>query len=768
MTMQETSSPVIRVNIHINGAVQGVGFRPFIYRLAQSLKLNGWVINSSQGVVIEAEGAPEAVNEFIIRIEPEKPPHARIYSFEHRFLDPVHYSVFSIRESDEEGAKTVMVLPDIATCPDCLSEIFDSGNRRYLYPFTNCTNCGPRFTIIEKLPYDRKYTSMKHFTMCPDCRQEYDNPLNRRFHAQPNACPVCGPHLELWDNHGTVIRLKHDALMETVALIKAGKTVAVKGIGGFHLMVNALDDNAVKRLRQMKRREEKPFALMYPNLATVQNDCVISTQEQRLLLSAESPIVILEKKKPPMQPLSEAVAPDNPYLGVMLPYSPLHHLLMRALNIPVVATSGNRTDEPICTDEREALKRLEGIADFFLVHNRPIVRHADDSIGRIMAGREMVIRRARGYAPLPVLLSAGHNAAVPGIIGVGAHLKNTVALNRGRSVFISQHIGDLESIEALDAFHRVLEDFKTIYGLQTDAVACDLHPDYASSKYAGTSGAPVVSIQHHFAHIVSCMTENEISGPVLGVAWDGTGFGTDHTVWGGEFLLVEKGTFERFAHLRPFMLPGGDMAVKEPRRSALGVLYEIFKEEIFRFPDLKLLENFRDGELQLIQSMMHQKMNCPVTTSAGRLFDAVAALAGLKPIARHEGQAAMALEFAAGKKITEPSYPFHIHDNLKTARFTVDWEPMIRSILEDIRNELSAEIISMRFHRALAEIIIQMARRSGLEKIALSGGCFQNKLLLEYTVELLKANRFKPYWHQRVPPNDGGISLGQVAAALQR
>jgi hydrogenase maturation protein HypF len=530
-----------RIKIKIQGAVQGVGFRPFIYRLAAELQLKGWVINSSQGVFIEAEGNLPELESFLVRIYKEKPPQAFIQSLEHSLLDPAGYRKFEIRQSEETGKKTALVLPDIATCPDCLREIFDPGDRRYYYPFTNCTNCGPRFSIIEALPYDRLNTTMKKFPMCERCRSEYENPADRRFHAQPNACPDCGPQLEFWDNAGNVIASRQDALLSSVQVIREGKIVAIKGLGGFHLMVDAANPEAVQRLRLRKRREEKPFALMFPSLEDIKQHCFVSNLEERLLLSAESPIVLLQRRQQsqirnPKSEIAEGVVPGNPYLGVLLPYTPLHYILMDELGFPVVATSGNISDEPICFEEHEALKRLGDIADFFMVHNRPIIRHVDDSIARIMAGRELIIRRARGYAPLPITLKN----SLPPTLAVGAHLKNTVAMAVKNQVFISQHIGDLETEASYRAFREVIDSFSRLYETEPVSVVCDGHPDYLSTQYARERGLPLTTVQHHYAHILSCMAENELEPPVLGISWDGTGYGSDGTIWGGRHHLGRR------------------------------------------------------------------------------------------------------------------------------------------------------------------------------------------------------------------------------------
>ncbi|GIV16504.1 MAG: carbamoyltransferase [Armatimonadota bacterium] len=743
-----------RIRLVIRGAVQGVGFRPFIYRLATEIGLKGWVVNSAQGVFIEVEGEQQTLQQFVRRVETEKPPRAFIQSLEQSVLDPVGYTTFEIRHSEEGGEKSALILPDIATCPDCLRELFDPNDRRYLYPFTNCTNCGPRYSIIEALPYDRPNTTMKAFTMCPKCREEYENPLDRRFHAQPNACPECGPHLELWDEKGVLLAMHHEALLRAVEAIGEGCIVAVKGLGGFHLIVDARNDAAVRRLRERKRREEKPFALMYPSLETVKAHCEVNEVEERVLCSPESPIVLLRRKDGAVAP---SVAPNNPYLGVMLPYTPLHHLLTRELGFPIVATSGNLSDEPICTDEHEALHRLAGVADLFLVHNRPIARHVDDSVVRVLLGRELVLRRARGYAPLPVLVKK----PLPPLLAVGAHLKNTVALSVDRQVFISQHIGDLETPQALEAFRRVIADVKELWEHQPQAVVCDMHPDYLSTQAAHGMGLPVIEVQHHVAHILSCMAENELEPPVLGVSWDGTGYGTDGTIWGGEFLILRELGWERFAHLRPFRLPGGDRAIKEPRRSALGVLYELLGDGALHL----LEEMFTEGERRLLGQMLRQGVNVPITSSAGRLFDAVASLAGLRQVVNFEGQAAMELEFLTHGVHTDENYPFSLSEGGSPR--VLDWSPMIQAMLQDVRHRVSPSLIAARFHNTLVEMMVAVARATGIQRVALSGGCFQNAYLTERAVRRLSEEGFRPYWHQRVPPNDGGIALGQMIGAAR-
>lgn len=771
--------PSARLKLALRGAVQGVGFRPFVHRLAAEHRLAGWVRNSPQGVLIEAEGPRLELEKFLHRIETEKPPRSLIQNVEVSWLGAAGYHSFEIQKSDASGQKSAFVLPDIATCPDCLREIFDPSNRRYLYPFTNCAHCGPRFSIIESLPYDRANTSMKDFAMCPQCRREYDDPCNRRFHAQPNACPRCGPRLELWENGGIATlpsRLTRDlsALLAAAKSIRGGKIVAVKGVGGFHLMVDARSNGAVARLRLRKHREEKPFALLFPSLQSAKAVCEISPVEEQLLLSAEAPIVLLAKKENPQAPLADSIAPGNPNLGVMLPSNPLHHLLMAELNFPVVATSGNLSDEPICTDEWDALNCLRGIADLYLVHNRPIVRHVDDSIVRVVLGREMNLRRARGYAPLPVQLDRANNSknetvqiagALPeAVLAVGGHLKNSIALAIGPQVFLSQHIGDLETEKANNAFTRVIDDFQKLYEVKPAIVAADLHPDYQSTQFASDFPAMPARVQHHLAHVLSCMADNGIDSPALGISWDGAGLGADGSVWGGEFFLVNGQKAERIAHLRPFPLPGGDAAAREPKRAAIGLLYELFGAAAFSLI-LPHFQQLTPVELRAYKTSLGRKVNSPMTSSIGRLFDAVASLVGLRQVTRFEGQAAMDLEFAIGKMAAGEAYPLDVPNQ---SPFQLDWHPLIEAVLTDLKRGVAVGEISAKFHNALVEGIIRVVKRIGEPRVVLSGGCFQNRYLLERAVIRLREEKFQPFWHRQVPTNDGGLALGQIVAARKK
>ena len=749
-----SKSEVQRLRITLRGAVQGVGFRPFVYRLATEMSLTGWVLNSSSGLIVEIEGSADDLRRFEQRIEAERPKASVITTRESAWL-PLHgFTTFEIHHSESDSAKTVNVLPDLATCDDCRTELFDPANRRFQYPFTNCTNCGPRYTIVVDIPYDRPNTTMREFVLCPACREEYDNPANRRFHAQPNACPVCGPKLD-----GTI--------GDTAAALLRGEIVALKGIGGFQLLVDARQPAAVARLRQRKYREEKPFALMMPSLEMAHEYCEIAPAEQELLESQAAPIVLLKPK--PGTDIAWNVAHCSPYLGVMLPYSPLHHLLMRQGPFPLIATSGNRSDEPIAIANDEATARLKDIADHFLMHNRPIVRACDDSVVRLTRGRAGILRRARGYAPLGIRVAK----ELPAVLAVGGHLKNTVAIAVGNDVFLSQHIGDLETLEARHAFERAIEDLCRLYSFKPEAVVCDLHPDYASTQWAEKSGLPIIRVQHHQAHVAACAAENNVEGPYLGISWDGTGYGLDGAIWGGEFFRVEANKYERVAHLRSFGLPGGDAAVREGWRSAASLIFEVQKE----FPYLATAARYgaspdflgdapkngvphvspvsRDvgSQMSTVQMMLEQGINTVPTTSVGRLFDAVASITGLAQQNLFEGQEAMLLENEIGALRTEEAYSLS----------SGDWAPLVERVLEDKRDGVPAPRISARFHNSLVNWIAEVATTVGLRQIVLSGGVFQNRYLTERAVGVLESRRYVVHTHQRVPPNDGGIALGQAA-----
>jgi hydrogenase maturation protein HypF len=750
-----------RQRLLVQGAVQGVGFRPFIYRLAAEIGIQGWVSNSAQGVLIEAEAARPQLDTFVAQIEAQKPPHSSIQRI---VVEPIpaigmpDHSKFEIRESSGTGSRSAIILPDLGTCPDCLREMLDPSDRRYRYPFTNCTHCGPRYSIIKSLPYDRPNTTMHSFVMCKECRAEYEDPMDRRFHAQPTACPTCGPQLRLWDSKGEEIALRDDALCAAAEAIRQGDVVALKGMGGFQLLVDARNPEAVQQLRERKNRPDKPFAIMVGTIAQVKALCEVSGLEECLLSSSEAPIVLLRNLNHEL--LCSEIAPNNPNLGVMLPYTPLHHLLMNELGFPVVATSGNLAGEPICTDEQEALTRLNGIADVFLVHDRPIARPVDDSVVRVMAGTECVLRRARGYAPLPIELTE----SMPVMIASGAHLKNTVAMSIGAQVFLSQHIGDLETPEAVSTFQQVLKDLQGLYDQPAEMIACDLHPDYRSTHLAQELAEqierPSIQVQHHYAHVLACMAEHKLEAPVLGVAWDGTGYGTDGTIWGGEFLTIDDRSFERSAYLRPFRLIGGESAIREPRRIALGLLLDLYGT---RLPDVSQL-GFSSSELDILKTAFTKKINAPQTSSIGRLFDAVSALIGLRQEVSFEGEAAMQLEFACEGITTRRSY----HPNMARQQAgwnMLNWGPMIEGILADLSVGVSRAEIAAAFHNTLVEMIVRVATQQQIEQVVLSGGCFQNKRLLEGSIIRLQEAGFRPFWSQKIPSNDGGIALGQIMAA---
>jgi hydrogenase maturation protein HypF len=758
----------VRVRMRVRGAVQGVGFRPYVYRLAAEMGIAGWVANGPDGVTIEAEGEVATVESFSLRLRGELPPAAAIHELLEEPVAPAGGERFEIRISDRAGKPSAVVLPDLATCDDCLREVLDPADRRYLYPFTNCTNCGPRFSIVRELPYDRPNTTMAGFAMCPACREEYGDPLDRRFHAQPNACPVCGPRLALWDHAGEVMESGGAAsiVSAAAAALAEGKIVAVKGLGGFHLMADARSRPAVAHLRERKHRPVKPLAVMARDLEMARELVAVGDEAEALLTGPEAPIVLLRRLA--SAPVAANVAPGNPTLGVMLPAMPLHHLLLRACGFPVVATSGNLSEEPICTDEREAVARLGAIADLFLVHDRPIERHVDDSVAWVLRGEPRLLRRARGYAPMPVRVAR----ELPAILAVGAQLKNTIALGVGRQVFVSQHIGDLETAQSQAAFERVIADFIRLYEASPAAIAHDLHPDYPSTRWALSPRGPLadvprIAVQHHHAHLAACLAENGVEGAALGVVWDGTGYGPDGVIWGGEFLVGDARGYRRAAHLLPFALPGGDAAIREPRRSALSLLHQAFGEHALEMGTLAPVATFTPGELRVMRQMLTTGFRAPNTTSMGRLFDAVAAILGLCERAGFEGQAAMALEAAADPHVRD-AWELPLVADADTGAEALDWRPMVRRLVEEMWGGEPIGTLAARFHNTLAAAAVQVAKRVGEPRVALSGGCFQNRLLATRTASALEDAGFRVLMHRLVPPNDGGISLGQVAVAAAK
>jgi hydrogenase maturation protein HypF len=749
-----------RTQISIKGIVQGVGFRPFIYNLARKYELKGYVLNNTSGVNIEVEGESSVIDEFIQKVKTEPPPQAVIFEMHSQNIEPLGYEDFTIRKSDDREEKFVPISPEIATCKDCLKELFDPSDHRYRYPFINCTNCGPRFTIVKDIPYDRKFTTMAPFIMCEKCQREYDDPGDRRFHAQPNACPKCGPKLSLLDDKGGEINVP-DVITEVCRLLKDGKIIAVKGLGGYHLACDAMNKDAVSTLRSRKFREHKPFALMVKDVETAKTLCYVNGDEEKLLKGTIRPIVLLRKR--PDCPVAESVAPHQEYHGVMLPYTPLHHVLMAESGLVLVMTSGNISSEPIVYHDDEAFERLSRIPDYFLVHDREIHIRTDDSVSRVWHGKEVVLRRSRGYCPFPLLLPFQFEEQ---ILACGAELKNTFCLTRGNYAFMSHHIGDLENLETLTSFEQGIEHFKRIFYIDPAYVAYDLHPDYLSTKYAlSVNGVPKIGIQHHHAHIASCMCDNGIDGEVIGISFDGTGYGTDEKIWGGEFLVCDYGGFERVAHLEYVPLPGGEKAIKEPWRMAASFLDRIYGESMFEL-GIDFVKSLDRKKWTIIKKMIDKGLNSPLTSSSGRLFDAVSALVGVRQEVYYEGQAAIELEMAADKD-EEGFYSYDLEELGNGSQVML--EPIIRGVVSDISEGVSVPTIAGKFHNTMAKIIlnicIRVRKASGIEKVALSGGVFQNTLLLNKTFTLLDGSGFKVYTQHRVPPNDGGIALGQAVIA---
>ncbi|MFW5443182.1 MAG: carbamoyltransferase HypF, partial [Methylococcaceae bacterium] len=671
------ATDIIRKQIQLEGLIQGVGFRPFVFNLAKELSVKGWVANTIDGITLELEGNSNFVVLMIERIQQENPPHSQIMSLQIRDLAPVGYTGFSIQESAVDGTPSVYVQPDIAACPDCLKECFNPENRRYLYPFISCSHCGPRFSIIESLPFDRGRTSMKQFPLCPLCQAEYDSPNDRRFHAQTNVCDKCGPKLELWDACGNTLAGHGEAINHTVIALTSGKIVALKGIGGFQLLVEAGNEDAVARLRNAKVRPEKPFAVMFPNTSAVNQVCYLTPYERKLLCSTAAPIVLL-KRKGKNELIADNVAPDNTNLGVMLPHSPLHHILMAKMQCPIVATSGNRSEEPICIDEKVALQQLKGLAQYYLVHNRQIIRPLDDSVVCELFQKKMILRHARGYAPLSIKsIKSQQN-----ILALGGHQKNTVAFSKGSHIILSQQIGSLDTLASVTSFKDTIRDLCDLYQIQTDIVVRDKHPDYYSSQHAQSMAIETMTVQHHHAHALACMVEHQLSPPVLGIVWDGSGYGEDGNIWGGEFLLIKKQGYVRQASFLPLMLPGGSAAIKEPRRSALGLLYGLYGDKVFTQTDWPLLSVFTKQELFTLQKMITKQINTPKCSSVGRLFDGMASLLGLCQIASFEGQAATLVEQAVTSNQPNKSYAFHLIENASSVDI-IDWKPMLSAVIND-------------------------------------------------------------------------------------
>jgi hydrogenase maturation protein HypF len=754
----------VRKGVEVSGIVQGVGFRPTVYRLASELGLTGFITNTAAGVSIEVQGLPEAVEDFLVRLRAEAPPLARITEVRVRDLPCDHDREFRILPSRAGEEHRTLISPDTALCSDCLRELFDPADRRFRYPFINCTNCGPRYTIVRDIPYDRASTSMAPFQMCPECQREYDDPRNRRFHAQPNACWECGPRAELWDAEGKR-RAAADPITAAASKLSEGMVVAVKGLGGFHLAVDATNAPAVERLREHKQRVGKPFAIMVPDIDILERFCQVDDASRRLLLGPQRPIVLLPKKEP--TPIAEGVAPLQRYLGVFLPYTPLHYLLFAAGAFQaLVMTSGNISEEPIAIDNQEALERLRGLADFFLVHNRDILLRSDDSVIHGAAGRPRLWRRSRGYVPVPVFLAE----ELPPILAVGGELKNTICLTKGRHAFLSQHIGDLENLETYSFFAEVVSHLERILEIEPRILAYDLHPDYFSTRWAlGQPGLEKVGVQHHHAHIASCMAENHLEGRVIGLALDGTGYGADGRIWGGEVLLADYRDFERAAHFAYVPMPGGNAAIHEPWRMAVSYLAQHFGRSFLEL-DIPFTRQLDSRRVEVALRMMEREVNSPLTSSCGRLFDAVAALVGIRQQVTYEAQAAIELEMASGDGDEKGAYPFALEG--EESELLIETRPMFEMLVKDLHEALPASVMSQRFHNGLVEVFARLAgllrARAGLNRVCLSGGTFQNTYLLTRLEQRLRADKFEVFTHAEVPPGDGGLSLGQALVAAHR
>jgi len=776
-------------SISVRGIVQGVGFRPFVYGLAVKHNLKGWVYNTSEDVRIEVEGEAEAIGQFELELETKAPPLAHIEGVTIEHHPPLGYKNFEIRHSQAQEGKYQLISPDVATCQACLGELLNPEDRRYRYPFTNCTNCGPRFTIIEDMPYDRPQTTMRSFQMCPQCQAEYDNPRDRRFHAQPNACPRCGPQVELVDNQGNQVT-GSNPIAAASQLFKEGKIVAIKGLGGFLLACDATNDTAVKTLRQRKKRSSKPFAIMVTTVGEAKRHCYVSPEEENLLTSPQSPIVLMRWRED--SSVSREVAPNLRFLGIMLPYTPLHHILLGDTGLPLVMTSGNLSEEPIARDNDEALRRLSGIADYFIIHNRDIYSRYDDSVAIVERGASQLIRRARSYAPYPIRLPFEAKQ----VLGCGAEEKNTFCLTKDNYAFLSQHIGDMENMETLEHFDSTISLYKRLFHIEPEIIAHDLHPDYLATKYArelGESGIKLIPVQHHHAHIASCMADNGLESTVIGVAFDGTGMGADGNIWGGEFLVADYRNFSRAGHLEYLPLPGGAAAIKRPYRTAVGYILTLLGENALnaviaseaKQSQLASIGQVTEVEVEVIKRQIERRINSPLSSSMGRLFDAISALLGIRGEINYEGQAAVELEMAAfssviarpvpsearelGEAISgnNESYPYRIveDEGIKIVRL----RDLLSAVIEDLHQGISKGRISVKFHNTVARMINEMchliADETGVSHVALSGGVFQNRLLLRKTVSLLESSGFRVFTHRQVPCNDGGISLGQAVIA---
>ncbi len=765
MAAQRGTALIRRRRHTIQGIVQGVGFRPFVYRLAHELSLTGWVRNTPAGVEIEIQGTDPGQDAFEHALNTRLPPLALVTSHIHTDIPIGDDQSFVILPSGD-GAADIQIAPDSALCSDCLHELFDPTDRRYRYPFITCTNCGPRYSIITGIPYDRPQTTMAGFPLCPDCLSEYQDPLDRRFHAQPIACHTCGPHVSLLTSSGDTISAGDEAITTSAGLLKNGVILAIKGIGGYHLAVDACNHTAVQLLRERKKRDEKPFTVMAVSIEAARELAQMNDHEERFLASPEAPIIIVKKRTGTC--ISPLIAPNNGWLGLMLPYAPLHHLLMHGNFQALVMTSGNISDEPVAFEDHDALQRLSGIADYFLCHDRPIHIRSDDSVLRVFQGRPLVYRRARGYAPRAVTLPF----AVPPLLAAGAELKSAVCCASGSRAVLSQHIGDLQNSFTLDSFTHTVTHLSDIMAIKPELIACDLHPDYLSSRFAEDSGLPLIRVQHHHAHMAACMAENGLNGEVIGVIFDGTGYGSDGTIWGGEFLTGGYEDFRRAGHFRPVPLPGGDAAVREPWRMAMAYLHQARGEAAFTI-DNPVTGHLPEAERALFAQMLRRGINSPLTSSCGRLFDAVAALLNIRQIVSYDGQSAIELEAMAeaADDAENTPYPYTIlFDGQEPPQ--IDFTHMVTSILADISIERGSAVIARCFHQTVAasatELCLHIAGATGLDRIILSGGVFQNRLLSEMLYTALTDKGLTVFTHRLVPPNDGGIALGQAAIAGRR
>jgi hydrogenase maturation protein HypF len=755
------STPATDLLIRVRGTVQGVGFRPFVHRTAQALGLHGWVLNDGEGVLIRAAGPAEAVETLADALRHRAPPAARVVNVETSAPDasaaPAGYSFAILASRRPAGAIAAEVPADLALCADCRRELLTPSDRRHLYPFINCTQCGPRYSLIEALPYDRPRTTMRAFRMCAACQAEYDDPRARRYHAEPNACPVCGPQLTLADPQGRPKAGREEALRVACDRLRDGQILAVKGVGGYHLMCDATSERAVALLRERKHRDEKPLAVMFRDLDQLRRYADVSPAAASLLSSPSAPIVLVPVR--PAAGLAAGIAPANPWVGALLPYAPLHVLLMAGLDTPLVATSANLSEEPICSDNVEAGHRLAGIADFFLEHDRRIARPVDDSVVRLAAREHpILLRRARGFAPAPLYLPGPLPQA---LLCVGGQMKNTVAVAAGRQVVLSPHLGDLENAATHELFVRTIDMLGRLHGSRFDAVAHDRHPGYSSTHYAASLGLPCIAVQHHLAHVLACLLEHgQPADGVLGIAWDGTGYGEDGTVWGGEFLLLRGGQAERFARLRPFRLPGSEAAVRDARRITLGLAHELGTVGA-----MAARLGCPPHETVLLSGMLRQGLNSPLCSSAGRLFDAFATLLGLGQHNSFEGQLPLAVEAAATRAVApgrELAFPVR-RAATPGARLEIDWQPAVDLLLAR-PGDASADAAAL--HRGLARAMVDVAREAGAGTVALTGGCFQNALLHSLAVEALESAGFRVLTHRQLSPNDNSIAAGQALAVL--